>query len=483
MTEEFQNCWYEGNIIAIREGESCRLPDEPEYEALCNSLSKVKPVVSDASLELSQGLGFLPREEIVSAKVQCDADERLLLFQAEGVSSPVGIFTFNVGDSKSYTLVVYPKIFDDPREGLRTLFYTIERVLLEKTGYSLTVKLTRLEAGGENLFDIWMRIIYLIYIKVLSRELLKGAYHEYTRVVWEDPRVSGKILVSKQVRRPVTGRLRIIQESYPYSLDNTLNRVLKYAANIAYRRLLGMGNIANEAKRILSLFSDVRLDPSSVWVKFEFNRLSERFEIPYRIAQLIIFAKGLPGEKMLNGILIDMNVLFERYVYSLLKQQLRGWSVEYQKELGFASIWGKRIKQRPDLVLKHSQNNTCIVLDVKYSVLTSSYEPSLIVDRLKQHVDDLRQIFTYHTLLENLDESGCSKGAVYSELIYLAGEGASSGYARSVYGAYETVARQKCFKVTLLSPKAIAEAAENPAVSAMIEEMIAREVVDIKGCG
>ncbi len=480
MAEEPSECWVEDHVIALQEGKPCELPEGAKYDSLCTLVSKASPALSNLSIRLSQSLSLIDRDEPIRAQVSCDEEKRLISFQSQGVASPTGLFTFNPDSSNVFTIAVYPKIFEyKPLRGLGALVYMIERVIASRTNIR-EVYLTELLAGSSNLLDVWMRIIYILYIKLLKQELLKGAYYEYTRVIRNGPKVSGKILISRQFRRPILGKPSIIQESHPYTIDNTLNRVLKYAATIAYDNLIQPGGIAREAREVLSLLSEVELDPSSVWRRVEFNRLNTRFENIYYVALLIILAHGIPGERTLNGLLIDMNKLFELYIYSILKEGLRNWQAEYQTGLDFARIYrgidrwtSKSIEQHPDILLRSRLNDQCIVLDTKYSQLGS-------IEDIR--TDDLRQIFTYHTLLENLGKRGCIKKNVYSALLYLAKDVAEDSYVRNIYGTYNAVARQNCFKIILLSPEFILKAAEKIPLHANIEKKIVEGIVDLTGC-
>lgn len=480
MTDELSECWVENRIIALVEGKPCKLPEESEYNSLCTLLSEASLMVSNLSIRLSQSLSLLPRDESIQSRLSCDEKERIIYFQSQGVASPTGVFTFKPDDSSEFTIVIYPKIFeDDPSGGLGALVYMIERVIASHTDIQ-SVYLTQFLAGAGNLLEVWMKIIYLLYIRLLRRELLRGAYHEYISAVQDNPKVSGKILVSRQARKPTLGRLSIIQESYPYTIDNTLNRVLKYAATIAYNDLLQLGRIAGEAREVLSLLSDVELDPSSVWRRVEFNRLNMRFENLYYIALLIILARGLPGEKTLNGLLIDMNKLFELYIYSLLKEGLENWQAEHQVRLEFVRIHGGingwrpvSKEQYPDILLRSRLNNQFIVLDTKYSQINSAEDIP---------TENLRQIFTYHILLENLNAVDCVKRNVYSAILYLAKDTADENYIKSIYGTYKVATRQKCFKIILLSPQAILKAAENIPLHTDIEKKIVEKIVDLTGC-
>ena len=481
LTDKVPKCWTEDRIIAIQEGKPCKLPEESKYDSLCVFFSKARPIVSDLSIKLSQNLGLLTRNVSIHACLSCNTKERIIYLQSQGVVSPIGIFTFEINNSDRFIIVIYPKIFKDkPHDGLGALIYMIERVLASQTNSGQEAYITRLLAGDGSLLDIWMRMIYILYIKLLKRELLKGGYHEYIRVVLDSSRVSGKILVSRQARKPILGKLSIIQESYPYTVDNTLNRVLKYATTIIYNTFIKSGRIAGEAREVLSLLSDVELDPSSVWRRVEFNRLNMRFENLYHIALIIILTRGFPGDNMLNGLLIDMNKLFELYIYSLLKEWLKNWQIEYQVRLEFASIYKKThewkpisIGQYPDILIRSRLNDQCIILDTKYSQISSLKEIK---------IEDLRQIFTYHTLLENLGKRECAKGNVYSAILYLAGNIEKGVYIKNIYGTYKSSTHQNCFKVILLSPYAILKAAKNITIHTDIEKKITEGIVDFVEC-
>lgn len=477
--EGISDCWVEDSIIGLQEGRPCKLPEEEEYTRLCALIFNTQPTVSNLSLALSQNLGLLPRGKQIQARLSCDPERGIIWFRSKGVTSPSGMFVFKT-DKINFIFIIYPKIFtNDPRGGMKALLYMIEKVLASSLAAPRTY-LTELSIGSENFLEDWMRLIYFLYSRMLLRELLKGAYYEYVRFIIASPRVSGKVLVSAQARKPLFRKLEIIQENYLYSIDNTLNRVLKYAAHIAYRNLIRVEGISGAARQILAIFSDVKLDPSSIWERVEFNRLNARFEYLYHIALLIILARGVSGDRTLSGLLIDMNELFELYIYSILKNWLKDWQVKYQVNLDFIRLYNKTYtlgvinrKQRIDLLLRSPLNDRCIVLEIKYSQIDAPQDV---------FIDDLRQIFTYHILLENLPEGGCTNVSVYSAILYLARDEEYEKDLESICGAYRTVAHQNKFKIILLSPKLILKAADNFYYSYNIEKKIIEQIINFTNC-
>ncbi len=198
LRQNIPRCRIGGKVISLMEGKPCRLPDKKLYDSFCDLLATQQPGLTVNSIEFSRNLGFLPVDHVGESGIRLTCDsERVLSFQTKGISSLAGIFSLS-----DFTIVVYPKIFvNEPKSAPSAFLYMIEKILFTRIDKELSISLAELTGGG-NLFEIWMRILYALYLTLLRNELLKGIYHEYTRTVLDSPRVSGKILVSRQALRP-----------------------------------------------------------------------------------------------------------------------------------------------------------------------------------------------------------------------------------------------------------------------------------------
>ena len=120
--------------------------------------------------------------------------------------------------------------------------------------------------------------------------------------------------------------------------------------------------------------------------KIVYNRKNRPYKLALQIAELILL-KYRPdirsGSRDLIAIMFDMNVLWEEYVYRVLKKNHQnGIIVERQQ----SKLFWKSITAKPDIVLKKGEET--YIIDTKWK----------LVDSNKPSIDDLRQIFAYNHL-------------------------------------------------------------------------------------
>jgi 5-methylcytosine-specific restriction enzyme subunit McrC len=74
------------------------------------------------------------------------------------------------------------------------------------------------------------------------------------------------------------------------------------------------------------------------------------------------------GERTVKSFLINMNELFEKFVFNVLKSNEGKYQIEPQEEV-FADIDEKLIKRRPDIVIYDQIGTPLLILDTKYKKL------------------------------------------------------------------------------------------------------------------
>ena len=155
----------------------------------------------------------------------------------------------------------------------------------------------------------------------------------------------------------------------------------------------------------------------------DFERINNsRKHAPYErsleIAKLLLlnFRPDLKaGKQNMIALMFDMNMLWEEYVFRVLKKELRReWDVYGQKRKRF---WEKKVI-KPDIVLQNRNTGVVYVIDTKWK----------LPERNKPSDNDLKQMFAYnhywkcrHSLLlypSASTESRDMKGA-YSEKILI----------------------------------------------------------------
>ena len=106
------------------------------------------------------------------------------------------------------------------------------------------------------------------------------------------------------------------------SMNNKLNQIFSYASHTFNDSSLG-----HLSRKLLSqisfIFDSEYVEPKvHPGLRFSFNRLNERYEVPYNYALLFKKSSPISGKEVklkTNMFLFNMNELFEKFLSILLK--------------------------------------------------------------------------------------------------------------------------------------------------------------------
>ena len=188
-------------------------------------------------------------------------------------------------------------------------------------------------------------------------------------------------------------------EYHEFSEDNLLNQVFKLAVHLS--RQISEWRFSREILSYLSLIFDrvsLRYITQTDLDKVFFTRLNERFKTCFQLARIILYGlSGFLGHEI-YGFFIDMNELFEAYVYKILMRTLSDYIVKYQYSLGkiiTKSFLDKReIRVLPDYVIMKKKDRPLIILDAKYKNIKKE----------DISMDDIYQMYAYSKLLQKKSE-------------------------------------------------------------------------------
>ncbi len=223
--------------------------------------------------------------------------------------------------------------------------------------------------------------------------LRRGVYRSYREERDRLPTIRGRIDSPAQMTR--AGIVHPIDCRFDeHTADVAENRYLKAAV---WKALLVPGVLPQDRRRLHRILMTLE-EVSNVFVRPEdvdrigFNRLNTHYEPTLRLARLLLENLTLtddPGETQALSFMVDMNLLFERFVTDRLQRALQGrFGVKPQYSTPFdrASRW----MVRPDLVFTQS-GAPSFVADVKYKLAESEAGlPS----------SDYYQLLAYTTVLD-----------------------------------------------------------------------------------
>ena len=216
----------------------------------------------------------------------------------------------------------------------------------------------------------------------LHEELTCGLERAYLRREENLQNVKGRILTSKQVVRNAVHRERFYCRYDDFSIDTTLNRILRRACMVLRGRPLSLKtlNVLRHCAMLLDGVSDFPVQDHH-FDEVTFTRQNERFADLFRFSRLILqgkLASPTAGVARSYSLLFDMNVVFESFVAAFLRSKvmpkLPGCALYQQSRMRrkhlLRSNRGRALSLRPDLLIEGPQSQQ-LVMDTKWKLLSS----------------------------------------------------------------------------------------------------------------
>lgn len=253
-----------------------------------------------------------------------------------------------------------------------------------------------IDVEGSNLYDLFV----LLLVEECERILRSGVFADYVEEEDTLPVLRGRLLLDRQLRQRYGQLDKLICRYDEYRQDITENKILAYALDHCGRRVRHPA-IARRAHQVGAIFREVcdwtSLDLGRWWDDLAYHRLNEHYRQAHDLARLVVQGAGLTslygrGSTECFAFLIDMNVLFERFVLRVLHAAVRPWNVQVRYQQGESSVVWDALENRPyrrvvpDFVLAHNLSETKrLAVDAKYKLYDDS----------KVQPGDIYQAFIY----------------------------------------------------------------------------------------
>jgi len=266
--------------------------------------------------------------------------------------------------------------------------------------------------GDNSRHKSFLNMLVSHYIKSMEHEGSEGFPLEYIEVRESSKYLRGKLDIKKQINRIDKSKMDVIYFNQSY--DHQLNRNLLFATKFLIENRLGLEGQRERLSKIINLMPE-EISDSEEWDKreFHFNRLNERFQIPYNYADLLVNKHSFINDnsKRYYSFLYDMNKLFENFIYRALKlNQERIFGKEnkitinsqlQRKNFIFDEKDEALVYTRPDIIIRNRGKIEAII-DTKYQIIESDEgDEGESIDKIcniKLKNQHLYQLFTYSVL-------------------------------------------------------------------------------------
>ena len=211
-----------------------------------------------------------------------------------------------------------------------------------------------LRTRSASLIDLYFET----FINEVSLLLHRGLVKKYRLQEKNLNKLKGRIVFSTNLRKNYIHKERFYTAHQVYDKNNIFNKILKKALETV-SNITSNQHLLSKTKKLLLSFEDVEnINVSeTLFNKISFERRTVDYKYAMNLARLILlnYSPDLKGGRdNILAILFDMNTLFEKFIYRLLKREESNYSYLNLSITGQASreFWqGKTI--RPDIVIKY----------------------------------------------------------------------------------------------------------------------------------
>jgi len=264
--------------------------------------------------------------------------------------------------------------------------------VLFMVSYAIDPRRWREDLASFKSVDTVVEAIIPAFVRMVHAAVGRGMLHGYRDEQDSLLSVRGRIHMGEQVRRR-HGVLVPVEVGYDdYTVDILENRLLKASLFALSRLRLRSPLVARMLHHTLGMFAEVELNN---WhrghiPRVHYTRLNEHYRPALELAKLILEGIALDagsGGCPANGFILDMNKVFEAFVYRGLLEALGvSESVFRHGHKGLTLDTGNQIGLEPDLSW-WDEGQCRFVGDVKYKQL----------DKDEVRHDDMYQMLAYMT--------------------------------------------------------------------------------------
>lgn len=270
------------------------------------------------------------------------------------------------------------------------LLYMLKRAGFIKINES---EKTSQQSHRNNLLDIYI----FTFLNEVNQLIHAGLIKKYNSIRKNETSLKGRLLVEKQIQFNNIHKERFFTEHTIYTRNNIFNAILKKALEIIKLTSTNYSIKQGVSKHLL-YFEDIDSWNGKIeeFDKLIFDRKTKPYAYAIELSRMIIlnFCPDMSaGNKPILAILFDMNKLFEKFIYKLLKKEEKKFSKYHLcvRQQNRQLFW-KDKSIRPDILIDYKIliNNELvsqrIIVDTKWKIITAN-NPSN---------DDLKQMYAYN---------------------------------------------------------------------------------------
>jgi 5-methylcytosine-specific restriction enzyme subunit McrC len=220
----------------------------------------------------------------------------------------------------------------------------------------------------ESLFEQITRN-FLSRVEELCRRGISKSYYDVEENL---PSVRGKILVTKNIVQNRMLQHRVYCNYSDFGPDNLENRIIKYTLHCLAGTRFEDPKLNRRIKVLLHYFEPVSILTSLYYTLpgISYSRLTKHYEPIINLCKLILTSSSLnlqsSGDVKFSSFLIDMNLLFEKFIIAVLKSVFGPkLTVKTGKRITSYSDEERKTRMKPDIIIKKGRK-PLLIIDIKY---------------------------------------------------------------------------------------------------------------------
>ena len=309
--------------------------------------------------------------------------------------SHIGVVQFS-----NFAVEISPKVSIKELVGLIDYAYGDNLKIFEES---------KIEFAGEE--KVLSEIIIATFVRQCQRLIRHGLVKSYNLREDDLPFLRGKILMSQQILNHVKTKLQFVCEYDEFEYNNLENQLILFCLRKSYYITLN-NEQKKEIRRLIQYFSN--------WVDFHkvtyedfgrinYNQMNNHYKNIHLLCKLIVHSTQLTDFykqdlRYVNSFFIDMNKLFEKFVFKLFHDYypLRPVKEQYMYD-SWKSEQGKITKSIIDiLICKKDGTAVHAIIDTKYTTKISVN----ILYQLEHYIHDHEKITEAYAILPRSE--GCT---------------------------------------------------------------------------
>jgi 5-methylcytosine-specific restriction enzyme subunit McrC len=302
----------------------------------------------------------------VEAELTAVELETLRSFNAGLTIQPISTGRYRVEASSIVGAIAAPQLelLIRPKVSIERLFYLL--------GYSRQIEFKPEPAHLAPRADL-VEAFIAAFTAMVERALRRGLLAGYRTHEEAASTFHGRIRMSDQLRRRFGLPIPVELTYDDFTPDIEANRLIKAALRRAAQLRLRSPDLrrrVNKTLAALDMVSDVRY-PAHAIPEITYTRLNERYRPAIELARLVIANTSLelePGVARTTGLLLDMNKVFEDFLFHAIGDRLRTRvdpTARWRQGHAIYLDEQRRVKGKPDLSLWRRRE--CVFVgDAKY---------------------------------------------------------------------------------------------------------------------